>query len=345
MEVFMMFFGGPVYGKIFDNYGPRYLLLFGSITHVFGLMMASLSTQYYQFLLAQGVCSALGASAIFSSAMGSVGTWFFKNRATAYGVVASGSSLGGIIYPIMVEKLIPKIGFPWTMRAAAFLIFGMLIIANLTSKSRLTPIPKKVEIMEFINPLKEPAFALVCFGCFMFFFGSFLPFNFVILQAQADGMSANLSGYLLSMLNAASIFGRILPGIFADHIGRFNVMIITTAFSSIIVLALWLPAHGNIPIIIFACLYGFSSGAFVSLGPSLIAQISPIRSLGIRNGTLFAIISFAGLTGNPIGGALVSQDHGGFLYLQIFCGVAMAAAIVIFYASRAVQCGFKWKVI
>src|SRR4051812_19499111 len=61
MELFMMFLGGPIFGKVFDNYGPRYLLLFGTFFHVFGLMMTSLSTEYYQILLSQGVCSALGA--------------------------------------------------------------------------------------------------------------------------------------------------------------------------------------------------------------------------------------------------------------------------------------------
>jgi MFS family permease len=182
MEVFMMFLGGPVFGKIFDNYGPRYLLLAGSFFHVFGLMMASLSTQYYQFFLAQGVVSALGASAVFYPAMSCVGQWFFKNRAAAFGIMASGSSLGGVIFPIMVTKLIPRIGFPWTMRAAAFMILGMLVIANLTVKARLTPKPRLLALMEFIRPLKEPAYALICVAAFMFFFGTFLPFNFVILQ-------------------------------------------------------------------------------------------------------------------------------------------------------------------
>lgn len=177
MEVFMMFLGGPVFGKVFDNYGPRYLLLIGSFFHVFGLMMTSLSTQYYQFFLAQGVCSSLGASAVFYAAMSSIGTWFYKNRAAAFGVMTAGSSLGGVIYPIMVTKLIPEIGFPWTMRAAAFMILGMLVIANLTVKSRLPPLPREFHIMEFIRPLKEPAFALICLGSFMFFFGTFLPFD------------------------------------------------------------------------------------------------------------------------------------------------------------------------
>lgn len=345
IEVFMMFLGGPISGKIFDNYGPRWLLLAGTILHVFGLMMTSLSTQYYQFILAQGVVSSLGSSAVFYAAMSSVGTWFFKNRATAFGVMASGSSLGGVIFPIMVSKLIPKIGFPWTMRAVAFMILGMLIIANFTVKSRLTPRPKPFNIMDFVLPLKEPAFLLLCIASFFFFFGTFLPFNYVILQALKHGMSTNLSIYLIPILNASSIFGRILPGIVADRIGRFNVMIMTTAFSSIIVLALWLPSAANAPILIFCVLYGFSSGAFVSIGPSLIAQISPIREIGTRNGTFFIFVAIGGLTGNPIGGALVSSDHGGFTYLQVFCGLAMTTGTAIYVASRYVQCGFKWQII
>jgi MFS family permease len=122
-------------------------------------------------------------------------------------------------------------------------------------------------------------------------------------------------------------------------------MIITTAFSAIIVLGLWLPSKSNAPIIVFCVLYGFSSGAFVSMGPSLIAQISPIREIGVRSGTFFLCVSIAGLTGNPIGGALLANDNGGFLDLQIFCGVTMAAGAFLYVASRWVQVGFKPKII
>ena len=65
MLVFFMLFGGAFVGNIFDNYGARYLLLVGTFLHVFGLMMTSISTEYYQFLLSQAICSPIGASMVF----------------------------------------------------------------------------------------------------------------------------------------------------------------------------------------------------------------------------------------------------------------------------------------
>ena len=98
-EVFIMQVGAPVWGKIFDNYGARFLLIFGTLFHILGLMMTSLGTEYYQLFLAQSICSGIGASALFYAGMNSLSTWFFKNRALAFGIAASGSSMGGIIMP------------------------------------------------------------------------------------------------------------------------------------------------------------------------------------------------------------------------------------------------------
>ncbi|CAG8196482.1 unnamed protein product [Penicillium olsonii] len=358
LETFVMFFCGPIFGTLFDSYGPRNILLLGTFLHVFGLMMASLSTEYYQFILAQGICSPIGASAIFNASVNSVSTWFAQRRAFALGITASGSSLGGVIFPIMVTQLIPKVGFPWAMRICAFLILFMLGIANATLRSRLPHRPKQFDILGFVRPLAELKFALTVAGAFCFFWGMFLPFTFVITQAERYGMSERMAGYLIPILNAAryvlsfgfrfssnvffSIFGRTLPGYLADKVGRYNTMVVTTFFSAILVLALWLPARGNIPAIIFSALYGFGSGAFVSLAPACVAQISDLRQVGVRNGTFFAVISFAALTGTPIGGALVPDVlHGDYTHLQIFCGVVMITGACLFVLARGVIGGFK----
>ena len=120
-------------------------------------------------------------------------------------------------------------------------------------------------------------------------------------------------------------------------------MIITTVLSGIIVLGLWIPAHENATLILFAAFFGFSSGAYISLSPVLVAQISDIRQIGVRIGTNFFIQGFAGLTGNPVAGAIISKDNGHYTGMQIFCGATMLAAASVYVAARNIQCGIKWK--
>lgn len=40
----------------------------------------------------------------------------------------------------------------------------------------------------------------------------------------------------------------------------------------------------------------------MSLAPALIAQISDIRQIGVRTGSMFMVVSVAALVGTPIGG-------------------------------------------
>ncbi|KAF4979583.1 hypothetical protein FZEAL_4253 [Fusarium zealandicum] len=341
VEVFFMVFCGTVFGRIFDSHGPKYLLYGGSLTYVFGLMMVSLSTEYYQIFLSQSIVAALGSSAVFNASMSSLVTWFFKRRAAAFGIMVSGSSLGGVILPIMMDKMITQVGFPWMMRTMAFMFLVLLGIACLTVKSRLPPRPKPFVFMEYIEGFRELRMSITVIGFFFFFWGMFLPFNYVLLQAQAAGMSETLIPYLLPILNAVSILGRIIPGIIADKIGRYNVMIVITFISALFCLCVWIPVNDTAGIVVFAVIFGFSSGGYISLAPTLIAQISDIRQIGTRVGAAFALQSFGALTGSPIGGALVSAQKGDYLGLQLFCGLAMFAGTIFIVAARYVQVGFK----
>ncbi|GKT43638.1 MFS transporter asaE [Colletotrichum spaethianum] len=343
LQVWTMTFMGVVFGRLYDTYGPKYLLYGGTVVYVFGLMMTSLSTQYYQFILAQSIVSSVGSSACFNAAMASVTSWFFKRRAAAFGVMVSGSSVGGVVLPIMMSKMISQVGFPWAMRAVAFLFLFLLGIACLTVKSRLPPRPRPFVFKEYVDSLREPRMAITVCALFLFFWGMFLPFNFVILQAQAQGMDENLVIYLLPIMNAVSILGRIVPGILADKVGRYNVMICITFISAIFCLGLWIPGKGNAAIIVFLIIFGFSSGGFISLGPACIAQISDIRQIGVRTGTAFAVQSFGALTGSPIAGAIVASQGGSYLGLQLFCGFTMLASVIVFFAARTVQVGLVLK--
>lgn len=183
-------------------------MLLGSFLHVFGLMMLSLCTQYYQIILAQSICSATGASFLFFAALIAVSTWFSRHRALALGITVAGASLGGVVFPIMVKRLEEAVGFGWSIRICAFLIFALCIVGNLTVTSRVPHDPTPLVLDDYWRPLKEKPFGLFTFGYFLFYLGFFVPYNFVILQARRYGMSPNLAPYMVSILNAG---GQVVP--------------------------------------------------------------------------------------------------------------------------------------
>ncbi|KAM4057918.1 major facilitator superfamily protein [Hirsutella rhossiliensis] len=341
VQVFMMIFCGTVFGRLFDNYGPRWMLWGGSLAYVFGLMMVSLSSTYYQFFLSQAIVGAAGSSAVFNCCMSCLVTWFSRRRAAAFGIMVSGSSVGGVVLPIMMTKLIDSIGFPWMMRTMAFIFLVLLIFACLTVRSRLAPRPRPFHLIEYVDSLKDVRMAVTTFAQFLFMWGMFLPFNYALLQAESIGMSPSLVPYLLPIMSAASIFGRIVPGIAADKLGRYNVMILITFTSALFCLVIWAPIKNSAGIVVFMVIFGFSSGGFISLSPTLIAQISDIRQIGTRVGTAFAIQSLGALTGSPIGGSIVAAQNGNFLGLQLFCGFTMLAGSIVYGVARYIQAGFR----
>src|SRR5271163_3890956 len=102
-------------------FGPHWLLISATFFSSFGLMMTSLCNEYWQFFLAQGIVTGLGLSLTylnlppgrirladvgrFQTCMLCLNTWFLKKRGLAMGLMVSGSSLGGVIFPIMLDRL------------------------------------------------------------------------------------------------------------------------------------------------------------------------------------------------------------------------------------------------
>ena len=66
--------------------------------------------------------------------------------------------------------------------------------------------------MEFVRPFNELPFSLTVLGAFLFCFGLFIPFSFIILSAEYNGMSANLAIYLLYVLSNLPSFGNSKSG-------------------------------------------------------------------------------------------------------------------------------------
>jgi len=72
--------------------------------------------------------------------MAVVSHYFVKRRALAMTIVASGSSLGAVIHPIMLNNLLARpLGFGNAVRASAGLVTGLLFVACLLMRTRIPP--------------------------------------------------------------------------------------------------------------------------------------------------------------------------------------------------------------
>jgi MFS family permease len=92
---FILLFSGIITGPLCDYGYMRPLLFFGSLVEVFGLMMLSLSTEYYQIFLSQGICVGIGGGMLYIPAIASAaGSLEEKRRAKFIGLIASATGIG-----------------------------------------------------------------------------------------------------------------------------------------------------------------------------------------------------------------------------------------------------------
>lgn len=243
------------------------------------------------------VLGGVSVSLLFTPAVASVGHWFQVKRATATGLAMTGGSIGGIVFPLVFQNLIPKLGFPWACRIVGFIQLALLIPANLLVRSRLKPLADAKASID-LTALREPTFALTTFGVFLIEWGVFVPIAYLTSFAIYAGVDESFAFQLLAIFNAGSVFGRWLPNYIADRFGRFNIMVVTTFFCVITVLGLWLPSgvreeRTKGMLISFAVLYGFGSGSGIGLTPVCVGQICRTEDYGKRYGTCYSLASFA----------------------------------------------------
>jgi MFS family permease len=209
----LLLLGSAVVGRLFDAGYMKYTTAIGSVLLVFTTCMTSLSSEWYQLFLyssildssnirSQGVGAGLAVGILFIPGVACVSTWFKRRRAAALGIVASGSSVGAVIMPITLEKLIPQIGFGWAVRVIALIQLFTLLIPNIFMQSRLPP--RKAGPLVDMKAWKQPSYTLYTAGTFLAFWGLYTPFFYATSYATKVGAPKNLAPYILAMMNVPS---------------------------------------------------------------------------------------------------------------------------------------------
>jgi MFS family permease len=305
-------------------------------------MMTSLCQEYYQFMLIQGVLGGISSGMVMCPTMAAAPQYFDKKRAAAMGLGIAGSSLGGVLMPIAMSKMLvhTDLGFGWTVRILGFVITVLLLPSSIAIKARLPPRKKKFFLP---SAFQEPPYVNLIAAGFFGFLGLFTPLFYLPVYAIEQGMSPGLAFYLAAIFNGASFPSRVIPGILADKLGRFNIFIAATVSSGILTFC-WPKVKSNAAILVFAVIFGFCSGAIVSgMAVSFASIPQDPKNIGTYMGMGMAISATAALIGPPINGALFS-DYYGFNQLSAFSGImCLVAAFFIVVAKYYTEKGLFSK--
>jgi MFS family permease len=326
---------GVVTGQLFDRGFFTSLIYTGAFLCIFAVTILSLCTEFYQILLAQGVCVGLGAGMVFTPSMALIARSFKQRRAIAMGVVACGAPTGGILYTLMFEQLIPKVGFSWTVRIMGFVVIALFALALpllLWRSTNLGDIGKGTtrKLVDYAAFTDLPFWGYALSTSFLFM-GYLVPFYFIPSFAAVQlGSTQSVALYALITSQAASVPGRLMVATCAH---KFGIMIcwVICAGASAMVCLVWAGIDSMGGFFAFCALYGFFSGPLIPLPTSIFPVVCPdTRLLGARLGMAQLFSAVANLIGPPVAGALLGvrkgsarEDRHHYLGVQLWAGLVM----------------------
>ncbi|GAB7365964.1 hypothetical protein MBLNU230_g7292t1 [Neophaeotheca triangularis] len=341
--IFMAFGCAPIAGFTADKYGPRLPMAIGAFCMLVAIFTLSLCTDYYQFFLAQGLLLGFGMSLMAVPSSGIVPRYFNKYRAAATGVSITGSSIGGVMWPIVLNQLFNRHGlsFAWCIRIVGFIMIPLQLFALLTVRPPSKAKPETPDNVDRttdaaspkkrnLSGIKSAPFMFLCAGLALIYFGFFSPYFYITTYSIGLGISPELAFYMPAIINGASTFGRIVPGFLADRWGRFNTLVVAGVLSALVAFC-WTTADGVAGVAVWGAAYGFVSGSIMSLQIACATSLTLPENAGAAIGAILGSVSLTGLFGPPISGELVKH---GYMALSCYSAAMILGGTVFVVLAR-----------
>ncbi|GBE89506.1 major facilitator superfamily domain-containing protein [Sparassis latifolia] len=337
---------GPFSNIIITKFGVHASILLGVILISVAFELASISTQYWQLLLSQGIMFGIGISFCWIPAISLPSQWFAKRRSLATGIASSGTGISAVVLSPVVQVIIDRASIPWALRFIGFLTFACGLAGVALVRQR--PVAKKfVQYKVFdLSVLKVPGYPLYLVFCFMQFFGYVTPLFFIPSYCTAIGLSATKASGVLSVTTACNSIGRIIAGQMADLVGPINVLIVFHIMTGLMCIFIWLFAKSLGVIMVFAILWGLWSGPYWPLSVPTAAKIVGMEKLGSAAAIQFLMNVIPPIFAVPIGSKIISDtaasmgvsaDSGdAYRYLIVWCALMPIASALVLVPVRLV---------
>ncbi|KAK1142156.1 hypothetical protein N8T08_008082 [Aspergillus melleus] len=294
----------------------------------------SLLQEYWYMMETQGVLFGIAAGGVYTASLVSIGQRFDRRLGLVAGIAACGSSLGGIIYPLLLQWTMEQANFENAMQYTALLIGIVLIPALFLIKERL-PITgwnrnaKWFDLTQF----RQRHYPYFIVGSFLTMWGYWAPIDYIMEYALDSGSSPLFALLLLPSMSAASIPGHVIFGHLGDRWGHDAVLSLCSWGLGASFCFLWVPLNytqSATGIFVFTLAFGSLSGGFISLLMPCVAGLGSAETLGQRFGFFQFVMAISCLTGLPIMEAIRTLSPS-YLWMQMFASgsIVLGSAFLI----------------
>ncbi|WAQ85567.1 hypothetical protein PtA15_6A195 [Puccinia triticina] len=316
---------------IAKNPGIRRTLMFsGLLVCTLSLFLSAYSTSAFHILLSQGIGYGIGGCALYFSALSHLPEWFDLRRGFANGLVFTGTGLGGLVFPLILNSLLSKFGSKFAMKVISALFAIPILLAVFFIRPRIANGHQRHDssARSASSSYEKPAtpssenlfrnFRRCLTGIFWTYIflntvqstAYYLPGLYLPTYSHCLGHGSVTGSALLSILNAGTILAQLVAGVLSDHYSPFLIGVTANILGGASVLVLWgaLSQHGIVWLFVFAAFYGSTAGAWTSLYFRVLKHfISDPELLFCGYGILSMTRGIGNIVGGAISSALVSS--------------------------------------
>ncbi|HEY5802615.1 MAG TPA: MFS transporter [Lysobacter sp.] len=332
-------FAGFGWGMLSDRFGPRIVVLAGSLLLGLSCVLASRANSLLQFQLTYGVLLGVASSSFFAPVIAATAASFERRRNLAISLVSAGVGVAPMTMSPLVAWLISHYDWRQTL-----LIVGVLSwVLTLPAVWFIRAVPAETADVASIESREMSAgqalrskpfivLALAFFACCAAHSG---PIFHTVSYAIGCGLSVTAAVTIYSMEGAAGLGGRLLCGALADRIGAKPVLVAGLLIQALAAVT-YLKVNQLDGFYAVAIVFGMAYGGTMPLYASLARDAFSPAILGTVLGAM-GMLSSLGMAIGPLLGGWLFDRFGSYTWLYVgsmAVGLAAAAIAMLFPTAR-----------
>ena len=333
---------GILSGPAADRFGTRPVCLFGMLGLGAGLIYASGAEVLWQVYIGFGIGVSLGIGCVFAPANAGLQRWFTRNRGLASGLATTGVGISILVLPPAAASLIDLWDWRDTMWAlgALALVLGSLAAGFMGDPGLEAQPPTATTVpapngFDLRKALLSRGFVMLWLSSMLCCAGIFVPFVHLVAYSIDHGLGEGTGVFLITMIGASSLFGRVVLTAAADRLGRRNSMVAMYLAMGIGFLIWRVADDDTATLTTFAVLFGVGYGGYVAMIAPILAEYFGVRKIGSLLGCFMSSIAIGGSLGPWLSG--YAFDISGSYDLPILAVGVLGVLAAVFAGGMPVR--------